>query len=198
MIPGGQTFRDAKVVMLGSQSVGKTSIVNRFIRDSFGPAAPTVGAVFLSKTVAVGDVLVKLQIWDTGGSERYRSMAPMYFHDAHAVIIVYDLTIPESFSDVEGWLRDLYEEGPEHIVIALVGNKCDLTEMRSVSTEAANALAEKKKIPIQFETSANTGENVKKLFETVAAAVLNTGLDVGPGKRHQRQKGPTDGDRCAC
>lgn len=198
MIPGGQSFRDAKVVMLGSQSVGKTSIVNRFIRDSFGPAAPTVGAVFLSKTVSVGDVLVKLQIWDTGGSERYRSMAPMYFHDAHAVIIVYDLTVAESFRDVDGWLRELYEEGPEHVVIALVGNKCDLREMRCVSSDAVSALAEKQKIAIQLETSASTGENVKKLFETVAEAVLNTGLDVGPGQRHQHAQGATDGQGCAC
>jgi small GTP-binding protein len=188
--------QDAKVVMLGSQSVGKTSIVNRFIRESFGPCTPTVGAVFLSKIVRVGDIEVKVQIWDTSGSERYRLMAPMYYHDAQAAIIVYDVTSAESFRDIESWLAELTEEGPESIVVAIVGNKSDLNDRRVVPLQMAKDFVEQHHIRLQFETSASTGENVAKLFDAVADAVVNATLGM-PLNRAQ----PTDqtGQRgCAC
>lgn len=165
--------REAKLVMLGSTTVGKSSIVTRLTRDTFNPESPsTIGAAFLSKSVQVGDIMMKLQIWDTGGSERYRAMAPMYFQNAEAAIIVYDITAKESFKDVEYWLKDLREKGPENIIIALAGNKCDLPQ-RNVSTESAREYATKNNIPLFKETSALDGTNILSLFTDVAQFILN-------------------------
>jgi Ras-related protein Rab-5C len=176
--------RDAKVVMLGSQTVGKSSIVTRLIRGTFTvETVSTIGAVFQSKTVTVGDVQVKLQIWDTGGSERYRSMAPMYFRDADAAIVVYDMTSTQSFQELDGWLKALIEQGPEALVVALVGNKCDLRGSRTVSPEMARGFLTDNGIPIYIEASALTGENVEAIFEKVATAVLTGGTVLDPKKR---------------
>lgn len=175
LLTSGQTIRDAKVVMLGSSTVGKSSIVTRLIRDTFtANTVSTIGAAFLSKTIDVGDMQVKMQIWDTGGSERYRSMAPMYFHDAHAAIIVYDITSAQSFHEVEIWLKELDQKGPQSIAIALVGNKCDLADQRVVSVEMGRGFAEKHSIETWMETSALTGENIQQVFEALANRVANS------------------------
>ena len=166
-------LREAKLVMLGSTTVGKSSIVTRLTRDTFNPESiSTIGAAFLSKSVQVGDITMKLQIWDTGGSERYRAMAPMYFQNAEAAIIVYDITAKESFKDVDYWLKDLREKGPENIIIALAGNKCDLPQ-RNVNTETAREYATKNNIPLFKETSALDGTNILSLFTDVAQFILN-------------------------
>lgn len=175
LLTSGQTIRDAKVIILGSSTVGKSSIVTRLIRDTFTTnTVSTIGAAFLSKTIDVGDVQVKMMIWDTGGSERYRSMAPMYFHDAHAAIIVYDITSPQSFQEVKFWLKELEEKGPQTIQIALVGNKSDLEEERAVSAQMGREFATKHIIEIWMETSARTGENIKPLFEALASRIANS------------------------
>jgi small GTP-binding protein len=198
MLVSGQPFRDAKVVMLGCQSVGKTSLVNRLIHHTFGATASTVGAVFFSQTVTVGDVQIKLNIWDTGGSERYRSMAPMYFRDAHAAIIVYDITSVESFNDVAVWLNELYQQGPEAIVIALVGNKSDLHERRTVAKAAVAALAEKEQVAVNMETSAVTGENVAALFDAVAEKVLNAEHMAPSNRGALKPRGQANDTSCGC
>jgi Ras-related protein Rab-5C len=192
------SIRDAKVVMLGSQTVGKSSIVTRLIRGTFTiETVSTIGAVFQSKTVNVGDVQVKLQIWDTGGSERYRSMAPMYFRDADAAIVVYDMTSAQSFHELEGWLKALAEQGPEALVVALVGNKCDLRASRTVSPEVARGFVADNGIPIYVEASALSGENIDPVFEQVAAAVLTGGNALGPKKRTVTFEAPkTKSDCC--
>ena len=174
MLPcSGQSFRDAKLVMLGASTVGKSSIVTRLVRGTFAPDAKcTVGATFLSKTIEVENVQVKLQLWDTGGSERYRSMAPMYFHDADAAVVVYDMTSRQSFDDVDYWLRELTEKGPQSIVIALVGNKSDLSSQRVISTKAAHEYAEKHGIETVMETSALSGDSIEEMFTEVARKIV--------------------------
>jgi small GTP-binding protein len=180
----GGSIRDAKVVMLGSQTVGKSSIVTRLIRGTFTTeTVSTIGAVFQSKTVPVGDIQVKLQIWDTGGSERYRSMAPMYFRDADAAIVVYDMTSTQSFQELETWLKSLSEQGPETIVVALAGNKCDLANGRTITNEMAQRFVADNGIPIYLETSALNGENVEEIFAQVAKLVLTGGTMLGPKKK---------------
>ncbi|KAH0791105.1 small GTP-binding protein [Histomonas meleagridis] len=86
----------------------------------------------MSKTFEVNGIQVKLQIWDTGGAERYRAMAPMYFHDANAAIIIYDVCSKNTFEDVSSWLKELREKGPNDIYIGLAGNKIDLADRRIV------------------------------------------------------------------
>jgi small GTP-binding protein len=193
----GGSIRDAKVVMLGSQTVGKSSIVTRLIRGTFTvETVSTIGAVFQSKTVTVGDIQVKLQIWDTGGSERYRSMAPMYFRDADAAIVVYDMTSTQSFQELEGWLKSLTDQGPETIVVALAGNKCDMAGSRTVSSETAQRFVADNGIPIYMETSALNGENVEAIFTQVASLVLTGGTVLGPKKKAVNFDGPSRSTDC--
>lgn len=161
-------IKEVKLVMLGSTTVGKTSIVTRLCKGSFADSTSTIGAAFLSKTITVDDITIKFQIWDTSGSERYRSMAPMYFQNADAAIIVYDVTSSETFKDVDYWAKELKEKGPEKILIALVANKADLEKMRAVDWKLGERYAEQNGFLIFKETSALSGVNVNELFDQIA------------------------------
>ncbi|EAY11587.1 small GTP-binding protein, putative [Trichomonas vaginalis G3] len=184
LLAAGSNLKEAKVVMLGSTTVGKSSIVTMLTRGSFSEScASTIGAAFLSKTINLGDQELKLQIWDTGGSERYRAMAPMYFQNANAAIIVYDITSSTSYNDVESWLKELREKGPASIIIALAGNKSDLDQQRCVATEDAQSFAQKHGIPIFKETSALKGINIQEIFTDVAVAIARGAVSTAPAEQ---------------
>ncbi|XP_042786497.1 ras-related protein Rab-22A isoform X2 [Panthera tigris] len=125
-------LRELKVCLLGDTGVGKSSIVWRFVEDSFDPNInPTIGASFMTKTVQYQNELHKFLIWDTAGQERFRALAPMYYRGSAAAIIVYDITKEETFSTLKNWVRELRQHGPPNIVVAIAGNKCDLIDVRS-------------------------------------------------------------------
>merc|ERR1712226_1132332 len=118
-------------VLLGDAAVGKSCLVVRFVRDEFFEfQEPTIGAAFLTQTVALDDATVKFEIWDTAGQERYRSLAPMYYRGAAAAIVVYDITNPDTFQRGKQWVKELQRQGNPNIVIALAGNKSDLSSKR--------------------------------------------------------------------
>lgn len=158
-----------KLVLLGDSGVGKSCIVLRFVRGQFDPTSKvTVGASFLSQTLALQDSsTIKFEIWDTAGQERYAALAPLYYRGAGAAIVVYDITSPESFSKAQYWVKELQKHGNPDIVMALVGNKADLHENRSVSSQDAREYAEKNGM-FFIETSAKTADNINQLFEEVA------------------------------
>eukprot|EP00742_Colponemidia_sp_Colp-10_P002257 GILJ01002411.1.p1 GENE.GILJ01002411.1~~GILJ01002411.1.p1 ORF type:complete len:202 (-),score=23.82 GILJ01002411.1:501-1106(-) len=161
--PDGKA-REVKVVLLGDTGVGKSSLVLRFVTNNFKPdSESTIGASFMSKTMMVGDVAIKFQIWDTAGQEKYHSLAPMYYRGAAAAIVVYDITRKQSFSTLKTWVKELKTLGPENIVIAIAGNKSDLTEHQEVAPADARAYAEE--IGAIFkETSAKENRGVQELF----------------------------------
>ncbi|RKP15368.1 P-loop containing nucleoside triphosphate hydrolase protein, partial [Piptocephalis cylindrospora] len=118
---------EAKVVVLGSQGVGKTSLVVRYIQKAFSShSSSTIGASFMTKKITVDNTKVRLQIWDTAGQERFRSMAPIYYRGANAAIIVYDITSEESFQEMHLWIEELQRNMSEDLVLAVVGSKLDL------------------------------------------------------------------------
>ena len=90
-------------------------------------------AAFLTQTVCLNDTTVKFEIWDTAGQERYHSLAPMYYRGAQAAIVVYDITNADSFERAKNWVKELQRQGNPNIVIALAGNKCDLSAKRAVA-----------------------------------------------------------------
>uniref|UniRef100_A0A665TMA3 RAB41, member RAS oncogene family n=1 Tax=Echeneis naucrates TaxID=173247 RepID=A0A665TMA3_ECHNA len=153
----GNPLRKFKLVFLGEQSVGKTSLITRFMYDSFDNTyQATIGIDFLSKTMYLEDRTVRLQLWDTAGQERFRSLIPSYIRDSTIAVV--------RGSDV---------------IIMLVGNKTDLADKRQVSVEEGEQRA--KELNVMFiETSAKTGYNVKQLFRRVAAAL--PGMDSTPEK----------------
>jgi len=170
-----------KIVLLGAPSCGKTSLVNRFAHDRFSAnSESTIGAIFLSKIINIdGQKPIKIEIWDTGGSEKYRSLAAMYYRDAHAALLVCDLTSSQSLNDAAVWLGELKEKGPESVVIALAANKSDLVEARVLKELQIFEFAGSNNISLFKETSALSGNNVQELFtgiamELITRASLNT------------------------
>lgn len=131
---GGPDGLEAKVVLLGSQGVGKTSLILRYTTRTFTPsAAPaTIGSSLHTRKLVHGGVRVKLQIWDTAGQERFRSMAPIYYRGAHVCVLVYDISDRQSFEDVRSWLEELGKTVPKETVIYVVGAKIDLERRRAV------------------------------------------------------------------
>lgn len=176
----GNPLRKFKLVFLGEQSVGKTSLITRFMYDSFDNTyQATIGIDFLSKTMYLEDRTIRLQLWDTAGQERFRSLIPSYIRDSSAAIVVYDITNANSFQQTSKWIDDVRTERGTDVIIMLVGNKTDLSDKRQVSTEEGERKA--KELNVMFiETSAKAGYNVKQLFRRVAAAL--------PGMEQTEQK----------
>jgi len=121
---------EAKIVVLGSQGVGKTSLVHRYVKNQFAPASTTstVGASFLTKRVvdSESDSVVRLQIWDTAGQERFRSISRLYYRGANACILCYSITDTASFEEMGVWLQELRRNLPADIILHVVGTKADL------------------------------------------------------------------------
>jgi len=166
---------DTKVVLLGSQDVGKTSMVNRYIRGHFlSSTTATIGAAFFKRELTINNWKVLLQIWDTAGQERFRSMAPMYYRHALAAILVFDATSPDSLDKIEDWVKELNEHASPEISLFIACNKSDLRDSQQgcVTIEQAQAFAQKIKAPL-FETSAKTGKGIEELFAQVARALID-------------------------
>ncbi|KAM0792255.1 GTPase Ryh1 [Microbotryomycetes sp. NB124-2] len=160
-----------KLVFLGEQSVGKTSLITRFMYDTFDNTyQATIGIDFLSKTMYLEDRTVRLQLWDTAGQERFRSLIPSYIRDSSVAVVVYDITNRTSFMNTSKWVDDVRSERGNDVIIVLVGNKTDLNDKRQVTTEEAETKA--KELNVMFiETSAKAGHNVKTLFRKIAQAL---------------------------
>lgn len=157
-----------KLVLLGESSVGKSSLVLRFVKGQFHEfQESTIGAAFLTQTVQIDDTTVKFEIWDTAGQERYHSLAPMYYRGAQAAIVVYDISNKETFQKAQSWIKELQRQASPNIVIALAGNKLDLANKRAVSYEEAKAYADECSL-LFMETSAKTAANVMDIFTSIA------------------------------
>merc|ERR1712151_1319221 len=167
MAATGRVFQ-FKLVLLGDSAVGKSSLVLRFMRGQFFEyQESTIGAAFLTQTVTLQDTTVKFEIWDTAGQERYHSLAPMYYRGAAAAIVVYDITNRDTFQRAKQWVKELQRQGNANIVIALAGNKVDLSSKRKVEPEDAETYSNDNGI-FFMETSAKTATNVNELFVAIA------------------------------
>lgn len=157
-----------KLVLLGESAVGKSSLVLRFVKGQFHEyQESTIGAAFLTQTVCLDDTTVKFEIWDTAGQERYHSLAPMYYRGAQAAIVVYDITNQDTFGRAKTWVKELQRQASPNIVIALAGNKADLSSKRMVEYEDAQSYAEDNGL-LFMETSAKTAMNVNDIFLAIA------------------------------
>ncbi|KAI8995521.1 ras-domain-containing protein [Trametes punicea] len=136
----GSTERSVqvKLVLLGEAAVGKSSIVLRFVSNEFQPnKEPTIGAAFLTQKCRLEDRVLRYEIWDTAGQERFHSLAPMYYRNAQAAVVVYDVTKASSLEKAKTWVKELQRQANPNIVIALAGNKIDLVTPSESSSSPA-------------------------------------------------------------
>ncbi|CAG5119647.1 unnamed protein product [Candidula unifasciata] len=164
------TFR---VVLLGDQGVGKSSIALRFLRDEYHDhQPPTIGAAYVTQTLKVGNQSVKLDIWDTAGQERFATLAPMYYRTAQSAVVVYDICSKSSFNRGMVWIKELKEQAPVNTIIVLCGNKVDLAiEARAVKAEDAENIAREEGL-LFTEVSAKSGQGVKAMFQTIVSGCI--------------------------
>ena len=161
---GGPETPKYKLIFLGDQNVGKSSILNRFMSDTFTEEyQATIGLDFQSKNVQIDNQDIHLLLYDTAGQEKFRSLIPMYTRDSNIIILVYDITCKDSFIHLPDWINDLTNINKNEIIFALVGNKIDLKEKREVSLEEGEKFAEDNDY-IFHEISAKTGEGFSDLF----------------------------------
>lgn len=160
-----------KIVFLGETSVGKSSIVSRFTRNTFSEfQEPTIGAAFQSKILHLNNCDVVMEFWDTAGQERYKALAPMYYRGAKAACIVYDITNKESLNNAKYWITEVTKNGEPGCVIALLGNKLDIYNRR-IEREDVELFTKTTNI-IFSEVSAKTGENVEDILTHIAKELV--------------------------
>jgi small GTP-binding protein len=154
-----------KIVFIGNPSTGKTSLLNRICNDKFLPDYDsTIGVDFFTKTIYYNENIFKIQLWDSAGQEKYRSLIPSYLRGASIIFLVYDLTWRESFDAIKSWLGFVNQyTSKDQVKLVLVGNKSDLE--RKVKNEEGKKLAEKEGM-LFFETSAKTADGIVDMFYT--------------------------------
>ena len=165
-----------KVVMIGSVGVGKSSIIARYVRNLFNEKnEPTIGANFSTKELLYNEKRVILNIWDTAGQEKFRSMGRLFYKNANIIVMVYDITKQDSFDDIKNyWYKDVKENGENYKVIGIVGNKIDLYEKEEIDNKQIKEFIEQinndKKTKItEKKVSCLNGVNINELFNDLVS-----------------------------
>lgn len=165
---------DLKVVIVGDSGVGKTCLINRFIENQYhGTSKPTVGIDNFEKCFAHDRGQITIQMWDTAGEERYRTITSAYYKPAHGFLLAYDATNKKSFANVTStWLKQMntYSANKNYPRV-LVACKCDQTE-QVVTKEEGKLLADKHGM-LFFETSAKNSFGVNEAFDSLATATID-------------------------
>ncbi|KAJ9052283.1 ras GTPase [Entomophthora muscae] len=166
-----------KLLLIGDSGVGKSCLLLRFADDTYTESyISTIGVDFVRyfklkiRTIELEGKTVKLQIWDTAGQERFRTITSSYYRGAHGIIVVYDVTDQDSFSNVKQWLQEIERYASEGVSKLLVGNKNDLVDKKVVETDSAKEFADGISVPF-LETSAKEATNVEQAFLTMAKQI---------------------------
>lgn len=164
-----------KILIVGDANAGKTAILDQFTNKNFdGKYISTIGIDFNVKCITVDDdAVIKLQIWDTCGQERFKALTRSYYRNAQAIVIVYDITNLKSFDNAKQWIRETELYVDSDVLCVLVGNKSDLYEHRKVQYYDGHKLADEKQIQF-FETSAKYDNNIETLFDFIAHKLYDT------------------------
>ena len=162
-----------KVLLLGDSGVGKSSLILRYTDETFNSKlVNSIGVDFKMKKKEINRKIIKIQIWDTAGHERFRSITYSYYRGANSIIIVFDLSNKKSFISITDWLKQIEKHAKENVFKFLVGNKYDLIEEREVLYEEAKQYADEHSLPY-IETSAKEGININELFESSIKSFLS-------------------------
>ncbi len=170
----GSSENSVKVTLLGSTGVGKTCIIKRYTEDSFDENSQTTsGASYSQKPLMIDNKPIQLDLWDTAGQEKYRSLTKIFYKDAKAAILVYDITRKSSFDEIKNyWYNQLKDFAPKNIIIAIAGNKCDLFDDENVSESEARSFANQ--IGAIFRlTSVVRNVGIEDLFMAIGNSILD-------------------------
>ena len=166
---------DFKIIMIGPAGSGKTSLVRRYILKKFDETYNvTIGFDFSYQKLKIGKKEVGLQIWDTAGTELFQSLTSSYYRNSFGALAVFDVQDRKNFESMDTWIkyyREHRDENKEELIY-LIGNKIDLSKERVVAKEEALNFIEKNKLKNYFETSAKTGYNIDKIFNSIAKDLL--------------------------
>ncbi|MFX0040730.1 MAG: Rab family GTPase [Promethearchaeota archaeon] len=178
----GKTEMIFKIIVIGDPAVGKTSLLTNFCGEKFTyEYVPTVGVNITKEPVTIKDDMgkdttINLMIWDIAGQPQFYMLHRPYFNGADGMMLVYDITRSSSFSNINNWFNTSVKYGLSGIPRILIGNKIDLKDERKIILPMAEHLSEKLAAPF-FETSALSGENVKKIFQKIAELTLRSKLE---------------------
>ena len=164
-----------KIVLIGDTSVGKSCLLTRFADDQFTDNyVTTIGVDFRFKTMIVMDKIIKVQVWDTAGEERYRSITNAYYRGAEGILIVFDLTNEESFKSIENWIKEVTVFTGKDVIIICLGNKSDLK--KEISKNTIDEFKKRTNLEI-FNVSAKTGEGVEEAFKHIIELLIKKNTD---------------------
>lgn len=184
-----------KCIIIGDGRVGKSSITKRLVENSFDEnLQSTIGIDYEFATLNINNKDVKLSIWDTAGQEKFKSISRAYYRQSSCVLLVFDLTNKDSFNHISSWLNDVNSLCSNPSII-LVGNKSDLNNDRTVSTEEAQSYAETNKIPY-IETSAKDGTNITEAFIKCVSEYLQKAQPAQPNQNVHLQEAPKQSKGC--
>ena len=187
-----------KVLLLGDSDVGKSSLILRYTEETFNSKlVNSIGVDFKMKKKEIEGKIIKVQIWDTAGHERFRSITYSYYRGANAIIIVFDITDKKSFLSITEWLKQIEKHAKENVFKFLVGNKSDLEEERKVTFEEAKEYADKHDLPY-IETSAKEGININELFESSIKSFLSNNKYIGGDKNIKLNSQSTTSEKSDC
>ena len=167
-----------KILMLGDSEVGKSCFLMRYSDNVFVENyITTIGLDYKLKSIKLDSgKVIKVQLWDTAGQDKYRTIAKNYYKGSHGILLLYDTTKLSSFENIREWIQDIKQEVSEKAIIFLIGNKIDSTDKRKITKE------QEYKIPF-FEASAKSGENVDEVFKALYQKIIEVYGDL------EREKG---------
>jgi len=172
-----------KILLVGDSGVGKSALLQKYVDNTFPDSyISTIGVDFKIKEQIYGSKKYKLQIWDTAGQERFRSITSSYYRGANCILIMFDLTDPESFDHVKMWLEDADKYGNANVMKILIGTKADLITKIAIDKNVINNFVDSVQIEY-IETSAKNGNNINALFEKVCSNFLAKFSNVLPSNK---------------
>ena len=195
-----------KLIVIGDSGVGKSCLLRRYDGDPFEECfIGTIGLDFRVRTITLHGKRIRLQLWDTAGQECFRPITTHYYRGTHGVLICYDITNKESFTNIdEIWLREFRKHTRDNVPRILVGNKSDLDDRRSVEQSEAKDYADEMGIPF-LETSAKNFKNVENAFTTLVGHVITQNKHLHEGTRDSitlkdmnKIKDEPEGLECKC
>ena len=161
-----------KFIIIGDSGVGKTCLLKRFAEDTFTTShISTIGIDFIIKLVNIKDKTIKLQIWDTAGQDRFRTITQSYYKNAMGIILVYDCTVENSFDNIRNWMKQIETHADHNVVKVLVGNKSDANN-KKVDGSCGEELSKEFEMKF-FETSAKDKINVDETFDYLIKETMN-------------------------